>query len=346
MRPRRLLIVGSLALAAVGLTPGRAMTAPLVVAAPGGALAHVAETVFVAPFVQALQHTISVLSLGPAETAPPARADLTLVDGQTLLAGCKAGAFRKLDWGVLGGRDRMLVQAASECGVGAVLRGLVLAWSRDKFPAAPTWADFWDVARVPGKRGLRRRARGNLEFALIADGVAAADVYGTLRGEAGIERAFRKLDQMKPYVVWWTAEEEAPRLLASGEVLMTSAPADGVLAAARATSGVAPRDFSVQWTGALLSYASWAVLANTAEIEAAQAFLTFASDPKRQGGLGAFPGFGAAVAGGVETLGPAEKAESPATPANLAAGLVADEAFWRDNGEKLENLFESWLAKS
>ena len=40
---------------------------------------------------------------------------------------------------------------------------------------------------------------------------------------------------------------------------MTSAPAEGVLAAAKGTSGVAPHDFAVQWTGALLSYENWAL---------------------------------------------------------------------------------------
>ena len=108
-----------------------------------------------------------------------------LIDGQTLLAGCASGALRKLDWSAIGGRDRLLPQAGTECGQGAVLRGMVLAWSRDKFSGAPNWADFWDVAKVPGKRGLWRGARGNLEFALIADGVAPSDVYATLRDKPG-----------------------------------------------------------------------------------------------------------------------------------------------------------------
>ena len=45
---------------------------------------------------------------------------------------------------------------------------------------APSWADFWDVAKYPGKRGLRKGVRGNLEIALMADGVAPGDVYKTL----------------------------------------------------------------------------------------------------------------------------------------------------------------------
>ena len=35
-------------------------------------------------------------------------------------------------------------------------------------------ADFWDVTKFPGKRGLRKGVIGNLEIALMADGVAPA----------------------------------------------------------------------------------------------------------------------------------------------------------------------------
>lgn len=357
MMSRRLPAAGCLLLTLAGLA-GRsagASAADLLVAAPAGPLARLVDAAFVAPFVAAPppaastpagSHQAAVLvSLAPGQTTPPVPADLSLVNGQALLTGCKLGAFRKLDWSAIGGRDRVIPAAATDCGMGAVLRGLVLAWSRDKFTGAPTWSDFWDVAKVPGKRGLRHGARGNLEFALIADGVAAADVYSTLRSDGGVDRAFRKLDQLKPYIVWWKTEDEAPRLLASGEVLMTSAPADGVLAAAKATSGVAPRDFAVQWAGALLMFESWVLLSNTKAADAAQGFLTFASDPKQQKALGAYPGFGSAVAGGADALGAAEQLQSPATPANFALGLVADEAFWRDNGERLDKQYEGWLAK-
>lgn len=36
------------------------------------------------------------------------------------------------------------------------------------------------MKKYPGKRGLRKGARYNLEFALIADGVKTADVYKVL----------------------------------------------------------------------------------------------------------------------------------------------------------------------
>src|SRR6185437_11415435 len=98
-----------------------------------------------------------------------------------LIAACEDGLLEKLDWSQIGGKDHYLPIGVNDCGVGAMLIGTVLAWNRDKLSGTPSWADFWDVAKYPGKRGLRKGAKGNLEFALLADGVAPGDVYKTLR---------------------------------------------------------------------------------------------------------------------------------------------------------------------
>ena len=44
------------------------------------------------------------------------------------------------------------------------------------------------MAKYPGKRGLHKGVRGNLEFALMADGVATADVYKTLATSDGVDQ--------------------------------------------------------------------------------------------------------------------------------------------------------------
>jgi len=70
----------------------------------------------------------------------------------------------------------------------------------------------------------RRRPRiNNLEWALLADGVAPADVYTTLSTDQGVARALAKLDTIKDQVVWWTKGAQPPQLLADGEAVMASA---------------------------------------------------------------------------------------------------------------------------
>lgn len=312
-----------------------------------GPLTHVLADAFATPFSHATGNTVHILTTdGSLAAAQAAHADIAVLDEQSVAQGCQAGSLKKLDWKALGGRDRQLPGTATDCGEGAVLQSLVLAWNRDKFPGPPTWAEFWDVAKVPGKRGLRKGARGNLELALLADGVAPGDVYSTLRTDAGVQRAFRRLDQLRPYLVWWTKGAEAPRLLESGEVLMTSAPAAGIIAAERGEGApTAYPAFAVQWAGSLSSVKSWAILAGGKDPTLATAFLAFAADPKNQRLLPTLGGYGGAASGANDGLPPPVLAASPSAPANLSAGLMIDEAFWQENGPKLNKMYEAWLAK-
>ncbi len=179
--------------------------------------------------------------------APNPTTDVVQLSSDDLQPACDAGLLEKLDFSQIGGKDHYLPLAVTDCGVGAVITALVLAWDKDKFPATPTWADFWDVAKYPGKRGLHDGVRGSLEIALMADGVAPGDVYKTLATSDGVDRAFRKLDQLRPYIVWWKNGADAAHLLVSNDALMTSAPSEAVVAAQHA----AHRNFAIQWAGNL-----------------------------------------------------------------------------------------------
>ena len=264
--------------------------------------------------------------------------DILLIPAATLAAGCEEGLLEKLDWPAIGGKEHYLPQAVSECGVGAFVAATVLAWDRDKFPATPGWAEFWDVAKLPGKRGLFRGPRGTLEFALLADGVAPGDIYRQLRSAEGVERTFRRLDQLRPFITWWENEAQAAQMLSSGDVLMASAPF-GQVAAANQLQG---RNFGVQWAGALARVQYWAIAKGSPNPRQAQQFLYFAGTAAIQARL---PAYGGMAKGVAELLGAEAQAGLASAPANLAAMVPADEAFWRENAEKLAQRFEAWLAR-
>lgn len=258
-----LVIMAVLAPSFASLSPSAAAARDFTIVERGATMAQATQKVFVAPFNAATGVAVSQQSWeGNAETLAAALKaagnswDLIQVNGDELLNGCAGGQFDKLDWSQIGGKDHYLPQAVSDCGVGITVINLTLAWDRDKFPGTPTWADFWDVAKLPAKRGLRRYVIGNLEIALMADGVAPQDVYKVLSTNEGVDRAFRKLDQLKPYIVWWKTEADAGKILGSGDVLMTSAPSDQILRDMQTTH----RNFGIQWSGSLYDVLSWAVI--------------------------------------------------------------------------------------
>ena len=267
--------------------------------------------------------------------------DLVQVDPEEVVLGCTDGLFEKLDWPAIGGKDHYQQMGVSECGVGATVHNTVLAWDRDKFSPTPTWADFWDVAKIPGKRGLARTVRGALEFALMADGVPVNEVYKTLGTAEGVDRAFRKLDQLKPYVVWWQTPAEAAKILGSGDVLMTATPSAVIVQANR----VDRRNFGVQFAGSLYEPRLWAVVKGGPNTREALQFLYLTGAPSLQARLLRMSGEIGLAKGVNDWLSPEQQAVSPMFQANISVALRADNAFWHENSPKLKARFEAWLAQ-
>ena len=341
--PARTLLV---AVALVAACHAAAMARDLTVVVRGEAVPDAVRQSLAAPFTAATGIPVQLETwdggLDPLRTqlkAPDNTWDLIEVNADELSAGCSEGLFEKLDWSAIGGRDHYLPQGVSDCGVGAVLTTQVLAWDRDKFPAAPGWADFWDVAKYPGKRGLYKGVRGNLEFALIADGVSPPDVYKVLATSDGVDRAFRKLDQLKPYIVWWQTGAEAAHILSSGDVLMTTAPSGRIVMANRADH----RNFGIQWNAGLYQVESWAIAKGSPDLRQAQQFLYFAGMSAVEGRLFDSAGIGGLAKGANDGLAPEMQALSPTTQANLNAAVRLDTGFWHDNLPKLQQRFDAWL---
>ncbi len=264
-------------------------------------------------------------------------ADVVLLDGAKLTILCHGGPLARLDWNALG-RDRFLQNATGDCGAGAYVSATVLTWDRDKLAGTPNWGDFWDVAKHPGRRGLRRGARGNLEVALLADGVSPGDVYRTLRSSDGVDRAFRKLDQLKPYVLWWDELGQPGQMLATAKVLLTSAPSNMLPVNVKLHLGT-------QWEGGLEEIQSWAVPAQAPHSQAAAASLVITTDPARLAQFARATGLGPATHQAWALLPADQREASPSSPEHLAQALPIDEGFWAENGEKLESRFAAWVGK-
>ncbi|MCP4879181.1 MAG: ABC transporter substrate-binding protein, partial [Gammaproteobacteria bacterium] len=107
--------------------------------------------------------------------------------------------------------------------VGLLAFTKVIAYRKDKFGdnGPQSWADFWDVDKFPGNRGMHGKVNYNLEAALMADGVPVAEVYDTLATDEGMKRAWSKLAEIVPHVtVWYRGGAQSAQLLRDGEVDM------------------------------------------------------------------------------------------------------------------------------
>ena len=268
--------------------------------------------------------------------------DVVQVETEELQLGCADGLYEKIDWDALGGKDKFNPSAVNECGVGAIVWTTGLSYDAKVLKEAPTsWADFWDTTKFPGKRGFRRGPKYSLEFALMADGVAAADVYTILATPEGVDRAFAKLDQLKADIIWWDAGAQAIQLLASGQVVMTTAY-NGRLTALNRTEGT---DLKVVWPGSIYAIDSWVVLAGSPNKDAAFKFLSFVNEPARQALLPKYIAYGLPVIAANDLLTDADRAELPTAPQNLEGAIAINGNFWVDNIEALSARFDAWLAQ-
>jgi putative spermidine/putrescine transport system substrate-binding protein len=268
--------------------------------------------------------------------------DIVQVESEELAVGCEEGLFEQIDFSKIGGAEAYLPQAMDTCGVGAALYDFVLSYDKDKLSEAPTgWVDFFDTTKFPGKRGLRQGPKSTLEVALLADGVAPADVYKVLATEEGIERAFAKLDTIKDDIVWWKAGAQPPQLLASGEVAMTIVY-NGRIDAANKNEG---KNFGIVWNGALYTVDSWVILKDTPNLEAAYQFLDFVGKAENQANFSKAIAYGTSNKDAAGLL-PAEVLSNlPTAPENLGAAMEIDTAFWLENIDRLTERFNIWVAK-
>ncbi|MBM6582394.1 ABC transporter substrate-binding protein [Microvirga sp. BT689] len=268
--------------------------------------------------------------------------DVVQVESEELALGCADGYYEKLDWSKLGGKDAYLPAAVNDCGVGAIVWSTALSYDADRLKEAPqSWADFWDTKKFPGKRGFRRGPKYALEFALMADGVPPADVYKVLSTPEGIDRAFKKLEELKPNIVWWESGAQPLQLLASGEVVMTTAY-NGRISGINKTEG---KNFKVVWPGSLYAIDSWVIMKGSPNKDAAMDFIAFVNVPENQVKLPEYIAYGLPNKAAAAAVPTNLQKDLPTAPENLAGSVPLDADFWIDNIEELNKRFNAWLAK-
>ena len=257
--------------------------------------------------------------------------------------GCEEGLFEPLEWSALGGREAFVPTAVHVCGGGALLWSFWWGGAGDGIRGAGprSWSDFWDLRRFPGRRGMRRTPKYSLEIALMADGVPTAQVYPTLRTPAGIERAFRKLEAIKPNVIWWSSISQVPDLLGSGEVAMSVTSPGRLIVANRSER----RNFKVSWDGNIYAVDYWVILANSPRKSEAAQLLRFMTRPENQMRLPQFIPTGLTSRRAQQLIDPRLKLDTPSDPRNMTNALELDANFWVEYGDQLTQRFNAWLAR-
>ncbi|WP_299911769.1 ABC transporter substrate-binding protein [uncultured Paracoccus sp.] len=326
--------------------------AELTISGSGGALAEVMKQMFNDPF-QA-ETGITVHHLATTDRASAIRAmvlagntvwDATELNAMEYATASVNGWLEPLDWDRIDPEGMLPENARLPDAAMAATYSNILAIRSDKLPEGKemtSWADFWDVETFPGPRALQNQPFDNLEFALLADGVAKEDLYTVLATEEGVDRAFDKLDEIKPEVVnWWTSGAQAVQMLFDGEVYFTSAFNDRIVKAQ-----LAGEPIRAVWNGAAAKPSYMAIPKGAANVEAAEDYMRFLlTDPARAAAFATAVPYPFFTKDMYAHLDEAAGRQLPTHPDNLAVQFVSDGLFWGEHYDEINERWQDWVAE-
>ena len=237
----------------------------------------------------------------------------------------------------------------SECFIPQIVYSTTFGYRTDLVKTPPTTiGDVFDLEKIPGKRGLEKKPLANIEWALLADGVALEDVYDMLSTREGIARAYAKLDTIKSEVVWWAKGAVPVQLLADGEVVIASAY-NG-----RLFSGIEEEEkqpIAMMWDWQWFDLDGWVVPKGGEEHRRGDEAPSFRDGHATARG----PGEIHPLRSGPDVLRAArQQACDPrdrdgAAHADRSRELEVDASnnieWWADHGDEMNERFNAWLAK-
>ena len=238
--------------------------------------------------------------------------------------------------------------AVTDCGVSTDIWSTVFAFNYLMLPGTvpSTAADFFDLDKFPGRRGLRRDPKSVLEFALLADGVSPSEVYEVLNSPSGVDRAFEKLDTIKAETIFWETGGQPAQLLEAGEVVMTTAYNPRMFVAVV----VDRKPFRIVWDGQIWENDMYVVPKGAPNKDQAIEFIAYATSTE-----------GLRAQTQQIPFGPSRRSSMadeliykdgrtvmapllPTYPENLANGLASNVVFWVAKEAELNERFNTWLA--
>lgn len=347
MRMRRLALT-SLATAGLLAAAAPVQAVELTIASWGGVVTDANRAAYWAPFTKATGIGVrdevfngELAKVRAQEEANAIQWDIAeMEDGETNI-GCAEGTFEALDLSGIPQAD-LIPGTVTRCGIASLTAAVVLTYNAAKLSTGPaTWADFFDLQKFPGKRGLRKTPTTTLEAALLADGVAPPDVYKVLATREGQDRAFRRLDTIKPNIVWYTSGTEQIQGFVSGEYDIGTTYNARVATVDRQEH----QKLQLVWdAGYLVGHNFWVVLKGAPNPVAAHQFLQFATQPGPQAEYMRHIDYGSANTLAYQQLSPDRLAFMPGAQGRAGHQVAFDAQVWGDNLDALTERFNRWLS--
>ncbi len=252
----------------------------------------------------------------------------------------KEGKLEKLDPAIVDDAG-VPPELKSPYWISQIVYSVAIGWRKDVYgDKKPTgWAAFWDTKTFPGQRSMRRHPIYNLEAALIADGVPTDKLY-----PLDVERAFKKLAQLKPHVlVWWNSGAQSAQVLQDKEVNMVGAWNGRVQALME--EGPNKDKIGVTFDQQMIVSDCWLMPKGAPNKDLAMKAIAIMMRPEVQAALPKYINYAPANNRAYDTglITKEMAARLPNSPENKGKGFVMSVDWWVKNTDEMVKRFDAFL---
>ena len=244
--------------------------------------------------------------------------------------------LEKLDFSVI---DKSIFPkgTVSECGVPAFSYSTIFMVNKEKYGGHPptTIADFFDVKKFPGKRIVPPEiAVGLLEAALLADGVPENKLY-----PLDLDRAFKKLDQIKPVTTFADTYGQMQQMMVDRQIDM------GLMLNARAYQALkAGAPFEPVWDKTIVNWDDLVIPKGSRNKDQAMKFIAAASQDQPSAKLSEL----ASVLPIREDIQPKfdryQQRLNAYAPEHRDSVVRSDAVWWGKNFDMVTKRYTAWLS--
>ena len=242
-----------------------------------------------------------------------------------------ADLLEPLDYTVID-KEPILKGYANEYRIACMLYANVLAYNTEQVKGTPvSWADFFDMGKFPGGRGLHKVPSETLEVALLGDGVPPAKLY-----PLDVERALGKLETIRDQIHWWEDAAHSQMHIASGEVALISAWNGRVQTEINAGAPV-----EIQWNQNLQTADYLVVPKGTAKKEEAMKLIAYCVSARNNHRLSDYIEYAPINEESISKVDPQVAPQLPT--AHRDVGVTYDAQWWDKNREAVTERFNEWV---
>lgn len=267
--------------------------------------------------------------------------DVVDFEGAQMLQAMKDDLLEPIDYDLmfkLVPKDQLDPAQMTKYGIGSIAFGTIMAWNHDtvgkKGPA--NWTEFFDKKAFPGRRALYARPKPTLEIMLMADGVAAKDVY-----PIDIDRAFKALDKFGPSVDLWVEKTS------QWDVLIQNKEVDlmGSSLGRTVTQIDKGEPLSINFNQSILEQSYWTIPKGAPNVKDAQKLVAWMMKAEGQrASLKLLPYYSVANKTALDGLPQETLAKLPGTPENSANSLTVNAGWWLEHDAEVQTRWLNWLS--